>query len=48
MNFITETAPKAFPDSELPRILLMYRVFKKEGGKVEGHYTAKKCIQGAV
>ena len=25
-----------------------YRVFKKEGGKVEGYYTAKKCIIGAV
>ena len=24
----------------------LYRVFKKEGGKVKGYYTAKKCILG--
>jgi len=29
-------------------IVTLYRVFKKEGGKVEGYYTAKKCILGAV
>ena len=26
----------------------MYRVFKKEGPKVLGYYTTKKCILGAV
>jgi len=26
----------------------LYRVFKKEGGKVKGHYTTKKLILGAV
>ena len=27
---------------------LMYRVFKKEGEKVKGYYTAKKWILGTV
>ena len=26
----------------------IYRVFKKEGGKVKGYYTTKKLILGAV
>ena len=26
---------------------MKYRVFKKEGGKVKGYYTAKKLILGA-
>ena len=28
--------------------VLKYRVFKKEGPKVLGYYTTKKCILGAV
>ena len=28
--------------------VLKYRVFKKEGPKVLGYYTTKKCVLGAV
>ena len=50
---LTPTCPNPLEEIETSKIVKKvkknyYRVFKKEGGKVEGYYTTKKCNLGAV